>query len=74
LSKGGEGAPVAELQAKLAAFGYEVEPSGLYEAQTEAVVRAFQRHFRQERVDGVADPSTVATLDALIARASYAQG
>ena len=29
--------------------------------------RAFQRHFRPEKVDGVADVSTVATLDRLIA-------
>jgi N-acetylmuramoyl-L-alanine amidase len=30
------------------------------------VVAAFQRHFRPARVDGVADPSTVRTLRALI--------
>jgi len=30
------------------------------------VVTAFQRHFRQARVDGVADPSTLLTLRALI--------
>ena len=33
---------------------------------TRAVVTAFQRHFRPERIDGEADESTVATLKALI--------
>jgi N-acetylmuramoyl-L-alanine amidase len=31
------------------------------------VVRAFQRHFRPARVDGIADPSTLETLANLIA-------
>ena len=31
------------------------------------VVTAFQRHFRPERVDGVADHSTMTTLHALLA-------
>jgi N-acetylmuramoyl-L-alanine amidase len=30
------------------------------------VVTAFQRHFRPERVDGIADRSTMATLHALL--------
>jgi N-acetylmuramoyl-L-alanine amidase len=30
------------------------------------VVTAFQRHFRPARVDGVADHSTLATLQALL--------
>ena len=37
----------------------------LYEA-TRDVVAAFQRHFRPARVDGIADPSTLLTLRALI--------
>jgi N-acetylmuramoyl-L-alanine amidase len=31
------------------------------------VVTAFQRHFRPARVDGIADHSTLATLQALLA-------
>jgi N-acetylmuramoyl-L-alanine amidase len=31
------------------------------------VVTAFQRHFRPERVDGVADHSTLTTLESLLA-------
>jgi N-acetylmuramoyl-L-alanine amidase len=30
------------------------------------VVTAFQRHFRQERVDGIVDRSTMTTLHALL--------
>ena len=54
------------LQAMLALYGYGVELSGVYDRLTRAVVMAFQRHFRPERVDGEADASTVATLKALI--------
>jgi N-acetylmuramoyl-L-alanine amidase len=34
------------------------------------VVTAFQRHFRPARVDGVADHSTMTTLQALLASLS----
>ena len=34
------------------------------------VVTAFQRHFRPARVDGVADHSTLSTLQALLASLS----
>jgi len=58
---------VETLQAMLARYGYEIPVSGVYCAATEAVVRAFQRHFRAKRVDGIADCSTVTTLRELIA-------
>ncbi len=61
-----EGPPVRALQAMLALYGYGVELSGVYDRHTRAVLTAFQRHFRPERVDGEADASTVATLKALI--------
>jgi N-acetylmuramoyl-L-alanine amidase len=41
--------------------------TGVFDASTEAVVTAFQRHFRPARVDGVADSSTITTLRNLIA-------
>ncbi|MDQ0472871.1 N-acetylmuramoyl-L-alanine amidase [Labrys wisconsinensis] len=59
---GDEGQPVEALQAMFAMLGYGIEVTGRYDALTEAVVRAFQRHFRQERVDGIADASTIETL------------
>jgi N-acetylmuramoyl-L-alanine amidase len=57
---------VGSLQEMLATYGYDVPVNGVYCATTEAVVRAFQRHFRPERVDGIADRSTVTTLRELI--------
>ncbi|MBV8769248.1 MAG: N-acetylmuramoyl-L-alanine amidase [Hyphomicrobiales bacterium] len=62
LAPGDEGPSVAALQGSLAAYGYAVEPTGSYGLETQQVVAAFQRHFRPERVDGLADPSTCATL------------
>jgi N-acetylmuramoyl-L-alanine amidase len=63
---GQEGPPIRALQAMLALYGYGIELTGVYDAQTRDVVAAFQRHFRPARVDGAADASTVATLRALI--------
>lgn len=63
--RGESGQPIEALQAMLAYYGYDVPVTGSYCEQTEAVVRAFQRHFRRARVDGVADVSTLATLYAL---------
>ena len=68
LSRGDRGTPVEALQSLLASYGYAIESSGAFDASTEAVVRAFQRHFRQARVDGIADTSTVETLRALLDR------
>ncbi|GHE46832.1 N-acetylmuramoyl-L-alanine amidase [Camelimonas fluminis] len=67
LSPGESGPPVEALQAMLALYGYGVDMNGDYDASTEAAVRAFQRHFRPELVDGVADASTITTLRDLIA-------
>jgi N-acetylmuramoyl-L-alanine amidase len=47
-------------------YGYGIEETNDYDNATREVVTAFQRHFRQARVDGVADPSTLLTLRALI--------
>lgn len=66
LRKGDRGDTVAELQFMLGDYGYGIEVLGRYDEATEAVVTAFQRHFRPERVDGVADVSTVATLRRLL--------
>lgn len=62
----GQQAPqVAEMRALLAAYGYGIAPGPAFDAATEAVVRAFQRHFRPARVDGRIDRSTLATLRSL---------
>jgi len=66
LHPGDRGEAVARLQRGLREYGYGVEESGHYDDATRDVVIAFQRHFRQARVDGVADPSTLLTLRALL--------
>jgi N-acetylmuramoyl-L-alanine amidase len=66
-SRGDQGMPVEALQAMLAMYGYGLRITGNFDGDTERVVAAFQRHFRPERVDGVADASTITTLRDLIA-------
>jgi N-acetylmuramoyl-L-alanine amidase len=67
LCPGDHGAEVASLQRLLADYGYGVTESGSYDSATHEVVTAFQRHFRPARVDGIADVSTVKTLEQLLA-------
>jgi N-acetylmuramoyl-L-alanine amidase len=66
LKVGDTGAEVEALQSMLALYGYGVEISGVFDRQTEIVVEAFQRHFRPRLVDGVADGSTIRTLQSLL--------
>jgi N-acetylmuramoyl-L-alanine amidase len=66
LKPGDRGETVTRLQRALRSYGYGIAETGSYDDATRQVVTAFQRHFRQARVDGVADPSTVLTLRALI--------
>lgn len=61
------GAEIAAFQAKLARYGYGIEVTGICDPPAKAVIAAFQRHFRPARIDGIADPSTVETLDRLLA-------
>jgi N-acetylmuramoyl-L-alanine amidase len=67
LSLGDHGPAVAELKQRFRKFGYGLGESDEFDSEMEAVVRAFQRHFRPSRIDGVADPSTVKTLDRVLA-------
>ena len=64
--QGDMGEPVEALQSMLALYGYAIEITGEYDELTTSVVTAFQRHFRQQKVDGVADHSTLATLHRLL--------
>jgi N-acetylmuramoyl-L-alanine amidase len=65
LCPGDHGEAVARLQRMLADYGYGITASGHYDAATHEIVTAFQRHFRPARVDGIADLSTVRTLERL---------
>jgi N-acetylmuramoyl-L-alanine amidase len=58
---------IEEVQYLLAQYGYDVSPMGYFDAGTRNAVAAFQRHFRQQRVDGIIDVSTIMTLKALLA-------
>jgi len=66
LQQGDEGQAVEALQALLGLYGYGIDIKGQYDQITYDVVTAFQRHFRQEKVDGIADRSTLETLNALL--------
>ncbi|MBI3701595.1 MAG: N-acetylmuramoyl-L-alanine amidase [Afipia sp.] len=66
LRTGDTGDAVGALQTALRAYGYGIDVTKIFDEPTRDVVFAFQRHFRPVRVDGVADPSTVATLTRLL--------
>lgn len=66
LKLGSIGDDVRDLQKGLAKYGYGVPVSGKFDGATMDVVTAFQRHFRPELIDGIADPSTLLTLGALL--------
>jgi N-acetylmuramoyl-L-alanine amidase len=67
LGPGDCGPEIANLQAALRNYGYGIEVTGVYDELTQAVVTAFQRHFRTDRLNGRADRSTIETLRALVA-------
>jgi N-acetylmuramoyl-L-alanine amidase len=54
------------MQEMLVRYGYDLVVSGLCDERTRRVLAAFQRHFRPARVDGIADPSTICTLQRLL--------
>jgi N-acetylmuramoyl-L-alanine amidase len=72
LGLGDEGTGVFALQAGLTRLGYDSAPSGKYDAGTQTIIRAFQRHWRPERVDGIADGETRARLVRLLRMAAEA--
>lgn len=58
------------IQAAVALFeryGYDLDVGGDYTERSIAAVKAFQRHFRPQRIDGRIDLSTLATLERLLA-------
>ena len=64
--RGDRGQPVEAVQSMLSLYGYGVEVTGEFCDRTQGVVEAFQRHFRPERIDGIADISTLDTLHRLL--------
>lgn len=59
---GVEDAGVAGVQQALGAIGYGVTVTGVLDKATQCVVRAFQRRFRQDRIDGALDLQTLALI------------
>jgi N-acetylmuramoyl-L-alanine amidase len=70
LALGDEGTGVFALQAGLTRLGYDSAPSGHYDDHTRIIVEAFQRHWRPETVDGIADGETRARLVRLLRMAA----
>ncbi|WP_242913831.1 peptidoglycan recognition protein family protein [Brevundimonas pishanensis] len=70
LQPGDEGLGVIVLRAGLHRLGYGIQPGGEYDEETVQTVKAFQRHWRQHRVDGIADGETRARLVGLLQLAS----
>jgi N-acetylmuramoyl-L-alanine amidase len=64
--RGDQGQPVEAVQTMLSLYGYGIEVTGIFCEKTEGAVAAFQRHFRQSQVDGIADISTLDTLHRLL--------
>ena len=54
------------VRAGLAEIGYDVAPEGALDPALSAVLRAFQRHWRPETVNGQADSGTVTRLGAVV--------
>jgi N-acetylmuramoyl-L-alanine amidase len=64
--RGDRGQPVEALQSMLSLYGYGTDITGEFSEKMAGEVDAFQRHFRPERVDGIADFSTIDTLHRLL--------
>jgi len=60
--------PLATRQAALAAWGFELTPTGRLDVETRYALRAFQLHFRPEPLTYAFDEDTTAILFALLER------
>lgn len=58
---------IRRAQELLKAYGYAIDPKDEPVSGTATVLKAFQRHFRPGRVDGLLDGSTLDTLERLVA-------
>ena len=67
LASGAQGSAVGVLKKRFRKYGYGLAETDEIDNEMMAVVTAFQRHFRPERIDGIADLSTQMTLDRLLA-------
>ncbi|MGL5304428.1 MAG: N-acetylmuramoyl-L-alanine amidase, partial [Aeromonas sp.] len=56
----------AMWQQQLARYGYDLQQTGLWDEPSQAVIRAFERHFCPAKVDGLPSRRCQATLMALL--------
>ena len=63
-----DAASLRDVRAALASIGYRVMPEGALDPALSTVLRAFQRHWRPEAVNGQADAGTLARLLGVVAR------
>jgi len=61
-SLGEKGEPIEALQAMLALYGFDQHVDGFFDERTKTHIEAFQRRHRPQKIDGVADVSTIMTL------------
>jgi N-acetylmuramoyl-L-alanine amidase len=66
LAPGDTGEPVAALQSMLALYGFDASVDGVFGEATRIQVEAFQRRHRPARIDGIADMSTIETLNRVL--------
>ena len=57
---------IVQLKTALREHGYAVDSTDRFDTALQDVVIAFQRHFRPQHIDGIADLSTLRTLDRLL--------
>lgn len=60
-----------ELQEKLQQFGYKIKITGKQDEQTIKVVQAFQMHFQQDNISGIANDTTIQILNNLLAKREF---
>ena len=58
ISFGDKGEHITDVQLALKIIGYGIKVDGFFGKYTEAVIKAFQRRFRQSRIDGFFDEET----------------
>ncbi|MDA8870778.1 N-acetylmuramoyl-L-alanine amidase [Rhizobiaceae bacterium] len=66
LQQGDTGAPVTALRTMLKMLGYGIEAGDTFDENMATIVTAFQRHWRRDKVDGVADRDFVERLHWLL--------
>jgi N-acetylmuramoyl-L-alanine amidase len=72
LKLGDTGTGVMALQGGLRKLGFDATPTGEFDAHTQLLVTAFQRHWRPNHVDGIADGDTRHRLVGLLRLAMHA--